>query len=149
MLQRKIRHVSSVVHEVVRVLAQDSEGSPGARDSHRLLIGLHRGSGDDHFAPEHLGEQVGRLQTRKGHFAVGELRVTHGLERVEYGSAELLPRLVTPLDPAVFEIAYIVYFGIRRFQSSLPSFPLARLSGAVVDEDKVNAERAEAGDKLR
>ena len=31
----------------------------------------------------------------------------------------------------------------------LPGFPLARLSGAVVDEDEVDAERAEAGDEPR
>ena len=104
MLQREIRHVSSVVHEVVRVLAQDSEGSPGARDLHRLLVGLDRRRGDDYFAPEHLGEEIGRLQTGEGHFAVGELRVAHGLERVENRGAEPLPRLVTPLDPAHREI---------------------------------------------
>ena len=31
----------------------------------------------------------------------------------------------------------------------LPGFPLARLSGAVVDEDEVDAERTEAGDEPR
>ena len=103
MLQGKVCHVSSVVHEVVGVLAQNSEGSPGARDPHRLLVGLDRRRRDDHLAPEHLGEQVGRLQTGERHFAVGEFRVARGLERVEYGGAELLPRLITPLDPAESE----------------------------------------------
>ena len=80
MLQREVRHVPGVVHEVVRVLAQDGEGPSVARDPHRLLVGLDRRRGDDDFAAEHFGEDIGRLQTGERHLAVGEFRITHGLQ---------------------------------------------------------------------